>query len=264
MNVQRAVSTGDGRRLVADAIPLDDLEAAADGRGAGDGNEPITPTTSRGRRTRERLLAAASEVFERDGYIGAKITDITATAGVSSGTFYTYFRSKAEILAALIDRVNREMYVATSASYRHTDDDAEKIHLATRAYVQAYRKNAGMLGILEQVATFNPEFREMRRMVRQTFRNRIERGLRRMSSAGIIDLATHPRSTAEALTSMVSNFCYVSMVLGENYDDADGVETLTTLWLRGIGHVACRDGGAPPRDTRRQDSVGGRARSAHS
>ncbi len=56
-----------------------------------------------------------------------------------------------------------------------------------------------------------------------------------MADEGKIDLATDPRCTAEALASMVSNFCYVSNVLGENYDEDETVATLTTLWLRGIG-----------------------------
>ena len=38
------------------------------------------PTTERGRRMRARLLAAAREVFERDGFLEARVTDISAAA----------------------------------------------------------------------------------------------------------------------------------------------------------------------------------------
>lgn len=197
--------------------------------------EPIVPTTERGRRTRERLTRAAEQVFVRDGYLATKITDITETAGMSNGSFYTYFRSKAEILRALTDRIHSEMYAASSLPRREGMSARERIEEVNRSYVRAYRQNAGLLGIVEQVATFNDEFREMRRVTRHTFRTRIERNLRRLAEIGAIEPLAHPQAAADALTSMVSNFCYVSMVLGEDYDEDVTVETLTTLWVRGIG-----------------------------
>lgn len=198
-------------------------------------DDPIVPTTKRGRRTRERLVAAAAEVLVRDGYLDTKITDISQTAGMSNGSFYTYFRSKAEILGALSDRINAEMYEASMLPREEGLSPRERIEQVNRSYVRAYRANAGLLGIIEQVSTFNNEFREMRRVTRETFRSRIERSLRRLADTGAIPPLEHPRAAADALTSMVSNFCYISMVLGENYDEDTTVDTLTTLWVRGIG-----------------------------
>jgi len=198
-------------------------------------DDPIVPTTERGRRTRERLVAAAAEVFVRDGYLDTRITDISQTAGMSNGSFYTYFRSKAEILGALSDRINAEMYEASTLPRDVGLSPRERIEQVNRSYVRAYRANAGLLGIVEQVSTFNHEFREMRRVTRETFRSRIERSLRRLADTGAIPPLKHPQAAADALTSMVSNFCYVSMVLGENYDEDTTVDTLTTLWVRGVG-----------------------------
>src|SRR5688500_10413505 len=63
--------------------------AAADAVGdPGPSPVPGLPTTERGRRMRARLLAAAREVFERDGFLDARVTDISAAAGVAHGSFY--------------------------------------------------------------------------------------------------------------------------------------------------------------------------------
>ena len=45
------------------------------------------PASARGARTRQTLVEAARRVFERDGFLDARITDITAEAGVAAGTF---------------------------------------------------------------------------------------------------------------------------------------------------------------------------------
>ena len=49
-------------------------------------------------RTRQALIDAAAELFERHGYDGTTIADIAAAADVSTRTFFSYFASKEEIL----------------------------------------------------------------------------------------------------------------------------------------------------------------------
>ena len=53
--------------------------------------------------TRAELLAAAARVFGERGYEGASISDITAAAGLSSGSIYAHFAGKAGLFAALLD-----------------------------------------------------------------------------------------------------------------------------------------------------------------
>jgi len=52
--------------------------------------------------TRERLVAAAIEVFRRDGYERARVQDIARAAGLTTGAIYANFRDKAELLLAAI------------------------------------------------------------------------------------------------------------------------------------------------------------------
>jgi AcrR family transcriptional regulator len=58
-------------------------------------------------RTRQALIDAAAELFERRGYDGTTIADIAAAADVSTRTFFSYFASKEEVLFPDADaRVN--------------------------------------------------------------------------------------------------------------------------------------------------------------
>jgi AcrR family transcriptional regulator len=52
--------------------------------------------------TRERLLAAAIEVFVEQGYEGARLQDIARTAGLTTGAVYANFRGKEELMFAAI------------------------------------------------------------------------------------------------------------------------------------------------------------------
>jgi AcrR family transcriptional regulator len=59
-------------------------------------------TTAHEQGQRERILEAATRCFAERGFHEATIQDICDLAGLSKGGLYTYFRSKDEILGALI------------------------------------------------------------------------------------------------------------------------------------------------------------------
>lgn len=53
-------------------------------------------------RTRERLLESAGEEFDKNGYLATRLADISARAGVTRGSLYFHFDSKADIAEALV------------------------------------------------------------------------------------------------------------------------------------------------------------------
>src|ERR1700745_1695500 len=120
------------------------------------------PATERGLRTRAALVAAARKVFERDGYLDARLIDITRAAKCSAGTFYTYFSSKQEIFAAVLEVAQEDMLHPGMSHVAAEDDPAAVIEASNRAYLKAYKRNATLMGLLEQVAHIAPEFRELR------------------------------------------------------------------------------------------------------
>jgi AcrR family transcriptional regulator len=68
------------------AAPLPDTEA------------PIARTEKR-----DLILDAAIEVFARQGYHGARVSDIAAEAGIAYGLVYHYFKNKEEILSTIFE-----------------------------------------------------------------------------------------------------------------------------------------------------------------
>lgn len=58
----------------------------------------------RGEKTRADIVASAQALFYERGYAGTSFSDIVAAADVYRGNIYHYFKSKDEILQAVIDR----------------------------------------------------------------------------------------------------------------------------------------------------------------
>src|ERR1051326_9072174 len=112
--------------------------------------EPSEARTPRAARTREALVRAAREVFERDGFVDARIVDIAAAAGVATGSFYTYFDDKQAAFAAILAEVREEMSTPRVSEGRPGDDaPVAAIEAANRAYLEAYRRNAKLMALME-------------------------------------------------------------------------------------------------------------------
>src|SRR5438094_74240 len=71
---------------------------------------------ARQEQTRAALVDAATTVFVRDGFAPTTIATITEEAGVSKGSFYNYFRTKEDILRAVIERIHASFYSGTPSA----------------------------------------------------------------------------------------------------------------------------------------------------
>ena len=62
---------------------------------------------TKSQRTRKLVLETALELMKERGYYGTTIRDICAAAGVSVGTFYTYFPSKQDVFSDIFGAADK-------------------------------------------------------------------------------------------------------------------------------------------------------------
>jgi AcrR family transcriptional regulator len=193
------------------------------------------PRRADAERNRAALVGAARRVFERDGYVGARITDIAEEAGVAHGSFYSHFDGKPAIFAAVMAEVEEEMLHPGPPLPAAGSDPAAVIEAANRAYLEAYRRNARLMALLEQVATVDEGFRELRRRRSATFLARNARAVRRLQRSGQADPDLDPELTSLALSTMVSRSAYAAFVLGDPPTEIEPLAaTLTRLWVNAL------------------------------
>ncbi|MFD4358115.1 TetR/AcrR family transcriptional regulator [Nocardia sp. NPDC058519] len=198
------------------------------------------PTTPRGLRTRDALIAAGRKVFERMGYLDTRLIDITQEASCSSGTFYTYFASKEEIFAAILEHAQEDMMHPGMPHVTGEDDPASIIEAANLAYFEAYKRNAELMGLLEQVAHIDPEFSKLRQNRGDAFIRRNARGIADLQRRGLADPDLDPMLTSRALSGMVSRMAFNYFVIGDGELDGrqipmeEVVHTLTRLWTNAL------------------------------
>jgi AcrR family transcriptional regulator len=180
-------------------------------------------------------VRAAAAVFERDGFLDARIADIAAGAGVATGSFYTYFSSKEEIFREVVDELIDALYRQSHVGGIAGSDPVDRIAAANRLYVESFERNARLFCVVAQVASFNADFRERRQSSRLAFIDRAARGLRQLQIDGRADRELDPDLTAALLCGMVESFAEARHLLGQRFDDDRAVAALTEIWCRATG-----------------------------
>jgi AcrR family transcriptional regulator len=91
---------------------------------------------------RNELLDVAQGLFIQNGYEATPVSAILDAAGVAKGTFYHYFRSKEDLLDALVERIIGLIIVGMRAAIDPEGIDAlEKLKIYFRASSQWKAKN---------------------------------------------------------------------------------------------------------------------------
>lgn len=195
------------------------------------------PTSPKGRRTRARLLDAARVVFERDGFLEARVADIATEAGVSHGTFYTYFDSKTAVFRTVVGEVMQKVWHTRLSTDGASDlSPYARIERANRQFVRVYRDNVAMMALHEQAMTYDDEMRDLRLMVRRRSVERVWRSIEDLQAEGMVAADLDARVAASGLVSMVSNFVYFWLAMSEaDYEEDVVVATLTRLWAAALG-----------------------------
>jgi AcrR family transcriptional regulator len=99
---------------------------------------PARPAADTGRRPsrRELILAAAMDLFHRDGYHATGMDDIGAAAGISGPGVYRHFRSKEEILAIGLERALAGALERARAIVARTDSSRRALEGLVAGFVE--------------------------------------------------------------------------------------------------------------------------------
>ena len=190
--------------------------------------------------TEAALKHAAVRVFDRVGYLNAKITDITAEADRAAGSFYTHFANKEALLEALLADLlagGDDMAADPEHSSDFSVRGAVRYHVAM--YWSFYREHRAVMVALQQAATVDERFAErMREMLVPDLRHMAEH-LEEARDAGV-SLPGDPLLLAAVLRGTFTQLAQFLLVEGgpgldRKVSDEEAIETVTSFIFAGIG-----------------------------
>jgi AcrR family transcriptional regulator len=148
------------------------------------------PQQARSRRTREKLIDAAIECFERHGFDETTTAMIATEAGVAVGTVYNYFSDKREIILELLDRMDREVAQEVirqldPETWRGITDPRVRTRELIDAIFHTQRLQPGIQRILWAQYFKDPEFQKPFEAIRNRIRAAIDSFVEAVDEAGL-------------------------------------------------------------------------------
>jgi AcrR family transcriptional regulator len=188
------------------------------------------PRSSKGARTRARLIEAAQQVFEETGFLDARITDIADRAGLSHGSFYHYFDSKeqifrevAEVIEAELSASLRDVILARSSELTPHD----RLAAGLRYHYEVYRSRARIMGVIEQVSRYDDHIAAARLAHHRDYATQMAESIRQLQERDLADRDIDAELVSTAIVAMVTRFA--EMWLAQGAFDAQMDEVVDQL-----------------------------------
>jgi AcrR family transcriptional regulator len=94
---------------------------------------------------RRQIREAALEVFVEKGFQRTRVQDITDAAGVSTGTFYLYYKTKRELFLDVIDEMTASTVKTLEAAATEDSDILRGAIATAKYYMDNYTAFAGVI-----------------------------------------------------------------------------------------------------------------------
>jgi AcrR family transcriptional regulator len=198
--------------------------------------ESKRPSVSSVDLTRERLLDAAAETFSRDGLRGATTREIARNAGVNEVTLFRHFKSKEQLLRAVLQRGLMGEIAIMDQHSSWKENLRESMEKYARHYYSHLEKKKGIArAFLAEAQVLPKSMQTMIADVIRPVRERLVIILTDAQRAGVVRKDLNVECALDAF----KNTLYAGMLrqgayLPRNYTTDTYISTVVDIFVRGI------------------------------
>jgi AcrR family transcriptional regulator len=161
--------------------------------------------------TRERICAAAEDLFVRDGYARTSVRAVAKAAGVAEATMYLAFPGKGALLDAVIIRATRDnASEGLDAIAAAPPEEILPRLVASNAVLMA--RAARLIALGESATLMDAELRPLRERAHRHLRGAFRVIADRLDAAGL--LRSGPQEAADSLYAIANEDTYLRMTEG--------------------------------------------------
>lgn len=181
--------------------------------------------------TRQKLLAAALDLFGEKGYSATTIDDIVEAAGASRGTYYLYFKNKGEIVTELAEEYTAATEALLPKLAELEDPSRDHLRRWLKSYVDLVNDHQVTIRASMQAEGGAPEMRAANDRRVAAFRDHLAQWMtevRRGQGLSAESQAINVRTTA--LLLQLERFCYFWLIRGWKVNRATAIDVLADIW----------------------------------
>lgn len=187
----------------------------------------LTKRQMQANETKERIYRSALELLERDGFENIRIEDICTQAQVSIGSFYTYFKSKNDILELIFKQADDYFVKEVGDKLMGLDSVS-----AMRSFFEVYATYNQNTGLITMKQLYNPDnhfFAKKRGM-----QDVLERIVHKGQTEGVFTLAFEPEELVALLFTVARGVVYDWCIRDGAYNLVDKMNLVMGQYAKSI------------------------------
>ncbi|MCL6756493.1 MULTISPECIES: TetR/AcrR family transcriptional regulator [Candidatus Rhabdochlamydia] len=185
--------------------------------------------------TRSRILIAAKNLFESEGFEYVTIEKIAQAAAVSTPTVYSLFQSKRGVLRALMDEVfPRDQFETLVESSTQAKSPEVRLQFSAKIARQMYDAEKLQMDIFRGASVLAPEFKELEKE-RETRRyNRQEITIEAMIREKSLATGLSPTKARDILWAFTGRDLYRMLVIEQSWTSDEYEEWLAQMLINAL------------------------------
>jgi AcrR family transcriptional regulator len=197
-----------------------------------DKQEPISSVDE----TRRRLLDAAARTFSKDGIRGATTREIARAAKVNEVTLFRHFKSKAQLLAAVIENGLLSELALMNAEASWADDLRDNLaRYAKHYYAHLESKEAFARAFIAEARVLPESMQTMIANVVKPVRDRLIARLKEAQRVGVVRMDLDVESGIDAFkNTLYAGMLRQSGCVPRSYSTETYIDTVVEIFYRGI------------------------------
>jgi AcrR family transcriptional regulator len=194
------------------------------------------PSVSSADLTRERLLDAAAQTFSSDGIRGATTREIAKKAGVNEVTLFRHFKSKEQLLRAVLQRGLTDEVAIMDQHSSWKENLRESMEKYARHYYSHMEKKKGIArAFLAESQVLPKSMQTMIAEVIQPVRERLVLILMDAQRAGVVRKDLNVECALDAFkNTLYAGMLRQGVYLPRSYTMDEYVSTAVDIFVRGI------------------------------
>ncbi len=218
----------------------------------------VGPLTRERRRelTRTALIEAAAELFGNNGFHATSLEEIAHAAGFTRGAIYKNFKSKEDIMIAVIDwMIERQLAAYADVLDEAVGSSSDRATAAADVWARAFRRDRN-LSLLELELRLhgmrNPAFREQLAAWERRQRERIAGFVVEQTKAAGITIAVDPADIADLSLAGVEG---LSIAASIHTDESERYDRLVAMFFKMVAEALVFPGDPAKETTKRRSRV---------
>jgi len=185
---------------------------------------------TRSERTRQLIIESAAPIFNKKGYAGTSMSDLTTATGLTKGSIYGNFKDKDDVAVHAFQHNIDLIFDFFSKELKAAGSTLDKLLAYPRGFRKVYRMilSYGGCPILNTAVEADDTHAVLRKMAvdvlakwKKSIVSLIEKG----KSEGVIDAATQAQNIAEILITIMEGGSVLSKVTGEESYMRNAIDT---------------------------------------